>query len=54
VATGAGGLQTGFFGEAADAIAATIPKAERLVIEGQGHVADPAVLASALERFRTR
>jgi pimeloyl-ACP methyl ester carboxylesterase len=60
VATGAtadphaGGLQTGFFDEAADAIAATIPKAERLVIEGQGHVADPAVLASALERFLTR
>ncbi|MEJ3742659.1 alpha/beta fold hydrolase [Actinomycetes bacterium KLBMP 9797] len=60
VATGAmpdphaGGLQPGFFDEAADAIAATIPKAERLVIEGQTHVADPRVLSSALERFLSR
>lgn len=48
------GLQPGFFDATADAIAATVPKAERLVIEGQKHVADPAVLASVLERFFTR
>lgn len=60
VATGAtpdphtGGLQPGFFDEAADAIAATIPKAERLIIDGQTHVADPVVLSSVLERFLSR
>ncbi|MEQ4302139.1 alpha/beta fold hydrolase [Plantactinospora sp. B6F1] len=48
-----GGLQPGFFDAAADAIAATIPNAERLIIEGQTHVADPAVLSSALARFLT-
>ncbi|AVT39921.1 alpha/beta fold hydrolase [Plantactinospora sp. BB1] len=60
VATGAvpdphtGGLQPGFFDEAADAIAATIPKAERLIIDGQAHVADPVALSSVLERFLSR
>jgi pimeloyl-ACP methyl ester carboxylesterase len=49
-----GGLQPGFFDDAADAIAATIPKAERQIIEGQTHVADPKALASALRRFFTR
>jgi hypothetical protein len=36
---------------AADAIAAAIPDARRVILEGQGHVADPAVLAAALEEF---
>ena len=37
-----------------DAIAATVPGAERTVVEGQGHVADPAVLADVLARFFKR
>jgi pimeloyl-ACP methyl ester carboxylesterase len=36
---------------AADAIAASIPRAERRVIEGQGHVADPKAVAAVLEAF---
>jgi pimeloyl-ACP methyl ester carboxylesterase len=48
VATGGG---EGFFEEAADAIAADVPKAERLTLEGQTHVADPKVVAPVLERF---
>jgi pimeloyl-ACP methyl ester carboxylesterase len=48
VATGGGDP---FFELAADAIAADIPNAERLTIEGQGHVADPAAVGRALERF---
>jgi pimeloyl-ACP methyl ester carboxylesterase len=40
-----------FFDAAADAIAASIPRAERLILDGQGHVADPKVLAPVLERF---
>jgi alpha-beta hydrolase superfamily lysophospholipase len=36
---------------AADAIAAAVPHAERLTFEGESHVADPAVVAAALERF---
>jgi pimeloyl-ACP methyl ester carboxylesterase len=39
------------FDPAADAIAASVPRAERLMLEAQGHVADPTVLAAALERF---
>jgi hypothetical protein len=37
--------------QAADAIAASIPQAQRQTIEGQTHVADPKALALALERF---
>jgi len=37
--------------EAADAIAASIPQAERRVIEGQAHLVDPKALAPVLERF---
>jgi pimeloyl-ACP methyl ester carboxylesterase len=48
VATGGG---EGFFEQAADAIAADIPQAERLVLEGQAHVGDPKVVAPVLERF---
>jgi pimeloyl-ACP methyl ester carboxylesterase len=40
-----------FFELAADAIAAAIPGAERTVLEGQGHVADPKAVATTLERF---
>jgi hypothetical protein len=36
---------------AADAIAAGLPHGERTVVEGQGHVPDPAVLAAVLTRF---
>jgi hypothetical protein len=38
-------------GPAADAIVASIPNAERHVLEGQGHVADPEAVAPVLERF---
>jgi hypothetical protein len=48
VITGGG---EGFFEEAADAIAAGVPNAERLTLEGQAHVADPKVVAPVLERF---
>lgn len=48
VATGGG---AGFFEQAADALAAGLPNAERLVIEGQGHVADPRAVARTLEGF---
>jgi pimeloyl-ACP methyl ester carboxylesterase len=40
-----------FFEQAADAIAGAIPHAERLIIEGQGHVAEPKTVAAVLERF---
>jgi pimeloyl-ACP methyl ester carboxylesterase len=40
-----------FFDRAADAIAASVPHAERQVIAGQTHAADPTVLAAVLERF---
>jgi hypothetical protein len=40
-----------FFELAADAIAAAIPGAERTVLEGQGHVADPKAVATTLGRF---
>lgn len=48
VATGGG---QPFLEEAADAIAATVPQAERLVLDGQGHVVDPSAMATALTRF---
>jgi pimeloyl-ACP methyl ester carboxylesterase len=48
VATGGG---DDFYEPAADAIAASIPQAERLTIEDQSHVADPKAVASVLERF---
>jgi pimeloyl-ACP methyl ester carboxylesterase len=44
-----GGVE--FFELAADAVAAAIPSAERAVLEGQGHMADPKSVATALERF---
>jgi pimeloyl-ACP methyl ester carboxylesterase len=42
-----------FFDRPADAIAAAVPRAQRLLLEGQGHVADPTALALVLERFFT-
>jgi pimeloyl-ACP methyl ester carboxylesterase len=42
-----------FFGKAADAIAESIPQAERQTIEGQTHMVDPKALAPVLERFFT-
>lgn len=40
-----------FFASAADAVAASIPNASRVTLPGQGHVADPDVMAAALHRF---
>ena len=60
VATGGGSPDSfvggggNFFDTAADAIAASIPPAERQTIEGQTHMVDPKALASVLERFFTR
>jgi pimeloyl-ACP methyl ester carboxylesterase len=51
VATGGG---DGFFELAADAITASIRRAERRIFEGQGHVADPKAVAPVLERFFVR
>jgi hypothetical protein len=48
---GMGGLPSDFFARAADAIAASIPRAECRTIGGQSHVADPKVVAPVLERF---
>jgi pimeloyl-ACP methyl ester carboxylesterase len=48
VATGGGDE---FFEQAANAIAASIPRADRRVVEGQGHVVDPKAFAPVLERF---
>ena len=39
------------FDRAADAIAASVPRAERLALAGQTHVADPKAVAPVLERF---
>jgi pimeloyl-ACP methyl ester carboxylesterase len=36
---------------AADAVAASIPNAQRATLEGQGHVADPEAIATVLESF---
>ena len=42
-----------FFGRAADEIAAAVPDAERVTLEGQWHMVDAKVLAPVLERFFT-
>jgi hypothetical protein len=47
----AGGLPPDFFERAADAVAASVPQARRRTLAGQGHVADPKVVAPLLERF---
>jgi pimeloyl-ACP methyl ester carboxylesterase len=48
------GQPPGFFDRAADAVAAGVPRAERHTFAGQGHVADPKVVAPVLERFFMR
>jgi pimeloyl-ACP methyl ester carboxylesterase len=48
VATG-GGQE--FFEQAADAIVASLPQAQRLTLDGQAHLVDPKALAPVLERF---
>jgi pimeloyl-ACP methyl ester carboxylesterase len=45
------GLPADFFESAADAIAASIPRAERVRLEDQTHVPDAGVLAPVLQRF---
>jgi hypothetical protein len=47
----AGGLPAGFMDRAADAIAASIPLAERRIIDGGGHMVDATLVAPVLERF---
>jgi pimeloyl-ACP methyl ester carboxylesterase len=46
-----GRLRSDVFDQAADAIAASIPHAQRQIVEGQTHMVDPKALAPALERF---
>jgi pimeloyl-ACP methyl ester carboxylesterase len=48
-----GGLPVDFFDQAAAAIAASIPHADRRTMQGQAHVADPKAVAPLLERFFT-
>jgi pimeloyl-ACP methyl ester carboxylesterase len=45
------GTVSEFFLPAADAIAAAVPNAERRILEGQGHVADPRAMAAELAEF---
>ena len=40
-----------FFEQAADAVAAALPNAERVVLKGQGHVADPRAVGEVLGPF---
>jgi pimeloyl-ACP methyl ester carboxylesterase len=40
-----------FFDRAADAVAAAVPRAERVVIDGQTHMVDPKALVPVLLRF---
>lgn len=48
-----GGAPVGFFDDAADAIVASVPNAERRIVETEGHVADPKAFAPVLVRFFT-
>ncbi|WUU19138.1 hypothetical protein OHA10_21720 [Kribbella sp. NBC_00662] len=47
------GLGPGFFDEAADAITAALPNAQRRTIDGETQVADPQSFAAVLEQFFT-
>jgi hypothetical protein len=40
-----------FFDAAADAIAASVPRAERRIVAGQTHLVDPRALAPMLDGF---
>jgi hypothetical protein len=46
-----GGVAPEFMTRSADAIAASIPRAERQVIDGAGHMVDAKLVAPVLERF---
>jgi pimeloyl-ACP methyl ester carboxylesterase len=46
-------LDPGFFDDAADAIVAAMPQAQREIVPVDSHVADPTVIAPILERFFT-
>lgn len=46
-----GGVPPEFMSRSADAIAASIPRAERQVIDGAGHMVDARLVAPVLERF---
>jgi pimeloyl-ACP methyl ester carboxylesterase len=48
---GTRGMPPDFFVRAADAIAASVPQAERQTIEGVGHMVDAKVVAPVLKRF---
>jgi pimeloyl-ACP methyl ester carboxylesterase len=45
------GEESGFFVAAADVVAASVPKADRTTLTGQGHVVDPRAMAAELRRF---
>jgi hypothetical protein len=47
----ASGLPPGFMDRAADAIAASIPRAERQVVEGGGHMVEANLVGPVLDRF---
>ena len=46
-----GGVPPEFMIRSADVIASSIPRAERQVIEGAGHMVDAKLVAPVLERF---
>jgi alpha-beta hydrolase superfamily lysophospholipase len=46
-----GGVPPEFMSRAADVIAASIPQAERQIIQGAGHMVDAKLVAPVLERF---
>ena len=47
------GLPIDFFGAAADAVAASLPNAQRAIVEVPGHVPDPTLLGPVLTTFYT-
>jgi hypothetical protein len=46
-----GGLPPDFVEQAADAIVASIPRAEHVTLAGRSHAADSAAVAPMLDRF---
>jgi pimeloyl-ACP methyl ester carboxylesterase len=51
--TPVGGARMDYFDAPADAVAAAVPNAQRRIVEGQTHMADPKVMADVLGRFFT-
>jgi pimeloyl-ACP methyl ester carboxylesterase len=49
-----GGQGGPFFDQAADAVCALVPRAERLALEGAPHMVDATLLAPVLDRFLSR